>query len=115
MLDELGLYHMRDSEADKSSLVQLVSKVHGLAGHQLCMVEIGSYAGESAEVFCKTGCISSITCIDPWMNGYDTSDEASYSNMQYAEYMFDMRASAHSQMHKFKGTLKSFAESGMLS
>ena len=56
------------------------------------LLEIGSYAGESAEIFLKTGRVSKIYCIDPWQNGYDNSDESSFkAPMDFVESMFDER------------------------
>jgi len=40
------------------------------------MIEIGSYLGESSEIF--AGKVSTLYCIDPWKSGYDPSDYASW-------------------------------------
>lgn len=71
--------------------------IHGL--ESLCekylrpnsvVIEIGSYAGESAEIFLKSGKVSTIFCIDPWENGYDNSDESSFkAPMDFVESIFD--------------------------
>lgn len=56
------------------------------------VLEIGSYAGESAQIFLETNNVSKIYCIDPWKNGYDDSDESSYkAPMDFVENMFDNR------------------------
>lgn len=56
------------------------------------VVEIGSYAGESAQIFLETDNVSKIYCIDPWKNGYDDSDiSSSRSPMDFVEYSFDKR------------------------
>ena len=58
------------------------------------IVEIGSYAGESAEIFLESGKVSKIICIDPWENGYDNSDESSYkAPMSFVESIFDKKTS----------------------
>ena len=41
------------------------------------MVEIGSFAGESAEEFLKHSKIAHLHSIDPWVGGYDKTDPAS--------------------------------------
>ena len=79
----------------------------------LNMIEVGSYQGESAEIFCQTGLVSSIWCIDPWQPGYDDADEASSTNMQLVQQAFDMRMAKWKQMHKFVGTLDTFVRSNI--
>lgn len=56
------------------------------------MVEIGSYSGESTELFCMSGRVKTLYAVDPWQNGYDDKDEASYiRSMDDVEKMFDER------------------------
>ena len=43
---------------------------------QLNMIEIGSYLGESTVIFAKY--FKSVVSIDPYVNGYDNNDVASY-------------------------------------
>ena len=58
----------------------------------LTVVEVGSYAGESMEMFTKTGLVSKMYCIDPWQPGWDGNDPAAQTDMAEAEAMFDKRA-----------------------
>ena len=75
------------------------------------MVEVGSYAGESADIFAQSPKISQIWCIDPWTPGYDSTDVASSSDFNEVEHAFDLVAERHSdKIHKFKGVLKDFQE-----
>ena len=63
-------------------------------GHGLTVVEIGSFAGESAEVFLRSGKVDKIYCVDPWSTGYDDKDQASFLADQ-AESSFDLMASQY--------------------
>lgn len=75
----------------------------------LKMIEVGSYAGAGADIFCNTGKVASLWCIDPWLPGYDETDEASYTDFTKVEAEFDKVAEKHSSIiHKFKGTLEQF-------
>lgn len=96
---------MRD-EASKRGLVDMVNYT-GLDG--MVIVEVGSYAGESADVFASMGNVREIWCIDPWSPGYDENDIASGSDMSAAESEFDKVCAKHGgKIRKFKGTLDDF-------
>ena len=43
------------------------------------MVEVGSYMGESSSIFANH--VKSLTCVDPWLEGYDDADAASSTDM----------------------------------
>lgn len=78
---------------------------------ELVMIEVGSYSGESADIFCSTGKVKTIWCIDPWIGGYDSGDAASSTNMNLVESKFDEMAKKHEGVvRKFKGTLQDFVE-----
>lgn len=63
--------------------------------HGTVMVEIGSFAGESAEEFLRHAKISHLHAIDPWQGGYDANDPASGLTGQPAiEAEFDERMKA---------------------
>ena len=68
----------------------------------LTMIEIGSYQGESDEVFLSTGKFSRIYCIDGWTNGYDTGDKASLT-ADRAERAFDRKFNGNKAVVKIKG------------
>ena len=77
------------------------------------MIEIGSYRGESAEIFMNTGKISELFCVDTWKAGYDDSDRASFSDMAKVEADFDARMAKYGpRVRKFKGTLQQFSANG---
>lgn len=42
--------------------------------------EVGSYEGESAEIFAQEFPFATIVCIDPWKSGYDDLDDTSHHN-----------------------------------
>lgn len=103
----MSIVVMRGREQDNRSLSQLVDDT-GLDG--ITMVEVGSYAGESAEIFASTGKVKRIFCIDPWKGGYDEKDVASSSDFTEVEAAFDKVMERHpTVIHKFRGTLQDFA------
>src|SRR5690625_7410469 len=56
------------------------------------MVDVGSYTGESAESFAKSGSFRKIYCVDPWSR---TPTEA--------ESLFDKRTKPYPEILKLKG------------
>ena len=54
-------------------------------------IEIGSYAGESAEMFVNSGAFKQLYCIDPWEMNYDPSDCTGDEGLLEAEKAFDAR------------------------
>lgn len=58
-------------------------------------MEIGSYRGESAEIFLNSRRVSFIYCVDPWRDYDDSDDEAARcGGMHEVELDFDLRMSA---------------------
>ena len=93
-------FQLRDQNS-KNGLLQLVNKnFNEKTG--LTMIEIGSYQGESAEIFLSTGVFDKIYCIDGWENGYDNADKASFT-ADRAEKAFDKRFANDSRIIKIKG------------
>lgn len=75
--------------------------------HDALMVEVGSYAGESADVFASCRLISHLICVDPWQAGYDPNDLASHTDFTEVESTFDAVMSRHpGKIEKYKGTLQ---------
>ena len=68
----------------------------------LIMAEVGSYAGESAEMFMAKA--HKLYAIDPWKPGYSDKDPASQSDMIRVEELFDARAKKLNIV-KLKGTM----------
>ena len=90
----------------RQGLLDFIAALPNVEGMR--MLEVGSYAGESAEIFAESGKFAEIVCIDPWQGGYDERDEASQSNMAAAEAAFDRVMNRHRVIRKFKGTLAEF-------
>lgn len=98
---------MRD-EKSRAALVELIDDTDLT---DIVMLEVGSYAGESADTFASTGKVAKLLCIDPWRSGYDRNDIASRSNFTEVEQAFDKVMAKHNTViHKFKGTLQEFVE-----
>ena len=108
---------MRKSSKDIEGLQQLARDVYELNGCKpFSLVEVGSYTGESMDIMMDTGLVSQMTCIDPWLAGYDPQDVASRSDMTVVEAEFDKRAERHGfKVTKFKGNLQEFLVSGVSS
>lgn len=71
------------------------------------MIEIGSYQGESTEIFAKI--FDKIYAIDPWVNGYDHYDISSHATeMSLVEKAFDEKLTQHGNIIKIKETSDNF-------
>jgi predicted O-methyltransferase YrrM len=58
-------------------LRELVDYINKIAPTKdMTLIEIGAYAGESTSIFCDN--FKSVITIDPFINGYDHSDKASF-------------------------------------
>lgn len=51
----------------------------------LTLVEVGSYMGESMEIFAKSGKFKKIYCVDPWLDTDTTTDYVSESEKHFDE------------------------------
>lgn len=73
MKKEETLYIMRDSNYRQglSNLINYVSSIRDTKN--MVMIEIGSYSGESTEMF--TNSFGKVISIDPFLNDYDINDE----------------------------------------
>lgn len=96
---------MRCSEEFRDGPKKLVS----FLPENSIMVEVGSYRGESAQLFLESGKISKIYCIDPWKPFYDNTDSASFTDMKQVESDFDKRFANDKRVVKVKGTIDDFA------
>lgn len=91
------------------SLKQLILDSISISNkNKLVMLEIGSYEGDSAEIFLNTGYIEKIYCIDPWNNFIDHSDNAIHYNMQKRMKKFDLRFQNDNRVFKIVGTIDTF-------
>ncbi len=73
---------------------------------RLTVLEIGSYAGESARLFLETGKVGKIVCIDPWVQYKDISipvtNFRSAAEAENAEKAFDRIFSGDGRVVKVK-------------
>ena len=87
----------------KVGLSELANDIKEQLGENITLVEIGSYMGESAEIFAQIMPNAKIICIDPWEGKYDDSDPASHDNYLDVEQQFDLRTSLYPNIQKMKG------------
>ncbi|UCF13184.1 MAG: class I SAM-dependent methyltransferase [Thermoplasmatales archaeon] len=67
----------------------------------MCLVEIGCYVGDSTEIFSKN--FEFVFAIDPWQNGYDDKDAASFQiDMSIVEKQFNMLCKESGNICKIK-------------
>ena len=95
-----GLIVMRPKDYIQG-LKDLVAE-HLTGKSDLIGVEIGSFQGESAEIFLQSNAFDNLYCIDSWQNGYDDTDAASYQ-ADRAERAFDRRFAHDERIIKIKG------------
>ena len=101
MIDEKSILMRPGSQSN--ALRQLVGKLPDR--HDMIGAEIGSYIGESAEIFAQSGKFKKFYCIDPWKAGYDPSDIASNRGcFDEVEATFDARAAKYPIIEKVKMT-----------
>lgn len=101
---------MREQQKDKNGLIDMINT---LKQTNITLLEIGSYAGESAEIFLDTGKVNEIICVDPWSEIDADHPLNSYHNMTEIERQFDSRMSRFGNCKKFKGTIDSFISSDL--
>lgn len=99
---------MRDSDTGRNALMALVGSLP--SERPLVMIEVGSYRGESAQIFLGTNRFSRIYCIDPWKMYYDANDGAAFTDMAAVERDFDQRVGGDERVVKVKGTIDTFLE-----
>lgn len=89
---------IRGSKNAKTGLIELCEYI-GL-NNTHTMVEIGSYVGDSSAIFAER--VEKLYCVDPWENGYDDKDNASFQYpMLVIEEQFDQNI-----MEKFDNVKK---------
>lgn len=65
-------------------------------------IEIGSYAGESAEIFLSSNAFKKFYCIDPWEPGFDPNDKTTSDGLVNAEKQFNIRFENNKIVAKLK-------------
>jgi hypothetical protein len=92
---------MRVNGGDKG-LRDLINDLKKKLGEEITLIEVGSFMGESAEIFAEMLPKSKIYCIDPFESGYDNADSASSFDFKEVENQFDIRASKFNNINKLK-------------
>jgi hypothetical protein len=90
-------------------LKELAEDIKSQLGDKITLVEIGSYMGESAEIFAQVLPNSQIICIDPFEGNFDDKDPCSYDNYSEVEQQFDLRTSNYPNIVKMKGNSTDFS------
>ena len=103
MEENSKLYVMRGPGRERDGLKDLILVVKNKLGNGLKMVEIGSYAGESSEMWAESGAFEKIVCVDAWKNGWNKKAKAS-NTTELAEKKFDEVAAKHKCIEKMKST-----------
>jgi hypothetical protein len=94
---------MRTEASLHGGLRNLAEDIKSQLGDNITLVEIGSYMGESAEIFAQVMPNAKIICIDPFLSGYDEKDSASNADYLEVEQQFDLRTSVYPNIQKMKG------------
>lgn len=85
----------------KKGLVDLCKAIKETVGGPITLLEIGSYAGDSSEIFAEH--FDHVYCCDPWENGYNESDAASHLHpMDQVEKSFHKRIDRFDNVTKLK-------------
>lgn len=92
---------IRKSINSKSGLTNFCEYVKKNLGENITLLEIGSYVGDSSVIFATY--FKRVICVDPWINGYDQTDPASYSyDMKIIESEFDLNIKSFKNITKIK-------------
>lgn len=97
MAHKNDLYTMRDSNYTKG-LLDMIHYINDIMPtKEMKMIEIGSYAGESTEIFAQH--FKSVIAIDPYINSYDPNDiTCQYMDLTDVYGVFMSRMTKHSNV-----------------
>ena len=70
--------------------------------NDLIGIEIGTFAGESTEIFLKSNAFKTLYCIDPYIQGFDPNDESTSELLPFAEKRFDKKFKDNKIIKKIK-------------
>ncbi len=87
---------LRKHEGQINDIIELIENIEG---DNLTLIEVGSYMGESMELFAKSGKFKKIFCVDPWLDNDSTT-----TNVSYSERFFDEKLQNYSFVEKIKKT-----------
>jgi hypothetical protein len=88
----------------KGQINDLIELLENIDGEDLILVEVGSYMGESMDIFANSGKFKKIYCVDPWLDS-DTTTQ----NVSSSEKIFDEKKLKYDFVEKLK--LSSFEAS----
>lgn len=90
---------IRNAKFAKIGLQDMINHI-GDASKKV-IVELGCYVGDSTEIFAKN--FKQVIAVDPWQNGYDDTDAASYQHdMKIIEKQFDEMKNKYTNIKKIK-------------
>lgn len=109
---------MRGEDSARQGLLDLIDWVAGKLDVRpsadgrgaLTMVEIGSYQGESAQMFLDSGIVGRLYCVDPWQMNFDKNDVCAFTDMARIEREFDRRVGGDARVVKVKGTVDTLVD-----
>lgn len=106
-IQQISIRNAPNAKTGLRDLCEYINDRHNTKN--LTLLEIGSYAGDSAAIF--AGYFGKVLCVDPWINGYDQADAASYQyHMSAVERQFDENLSAFTNVTKYKMSSMEFAK-----
>lgn len=102
-IDKISIRNATFAKIGLRDMIMHIQKTGGIHFSKFVMAEIGSYVGDSTEIFSE--CALKVHCIDPWQNGYDENDPSSYKfDMAVIEAQFDELVSRKTNIIKHKMT-----------
>lgn len=102
-MDKISIRNAPHAKTGLRDMIMHVQKGTGIHFSKFIMAEIGSFVGDSTEIFSE--CALKVHCIDPWLNGYDDNDPSSYRwPMDVIEKQFDELVARKTNIIKHKMT-----------
>ena len=101
-----GITYRRSVETGLCDLVAHVGRDH------MAVVEVGSFAGDSAHIMLDTGKVDRIYCVDLWAPSHDA--KSSPSEVVAAERAFDASFAGDPRVVKVKSTLQEAVAAGLV-
>jgi predicted O-methyltransferase YrrM len=101
MSNKESLYVMRDANYT-NGLLELINHInHFRPTSEMNMIEIGSYSGESTEIFAQR--FKSVVAIDPFLNDYDANDmTCQYMDLNRVHEIFLQRISKYGNVNHIR-------------
>lgn len=98
---KISIRKSRNAIVGLKALIAYIEKHSLLKTSQMEIIEIGCYAGDSTEVFAQA--FRFVYAVDPWQNGYDNADAASFQHdMREVEAEFDRMVGIKDNVKKIK-------------